>query len=130
MEEEGWLSTGVAATLAKEYGAHQVQFLESLARLLESALPEQVEVTRRGGLFAREKPVAQLRVDLGEARYTLENTGKGPLKAQRSLVKRGIVLRSEPMSVEDWIAEVGAALDALARDNEAAAAAMRRFSGG
>jgi hypothetical protein len=37
------------------------------------------------------------------------------------------VLRTEEIPVEEWIAEVGAALDEHARKNEAAAAAMRRF---
>lgn len=127
MEEEGWLSAGVAGALAREYAAHQRQFLESLARLLESALPDHVDVERRGGLLAREKPVAAVRLDLGDDRYVLENAGRGPLKARRSLVKRGIVLRTDEIAVEEWIAAVGAALEEHAHRNEAAASAMRRF---
>ncbi len=126
MEDEGWVSAGVAGALAREYAAHQRQFLESLARLLESALPDHVEVERRGGLLAREKPVAEVRLDLGDDRYLLASARRGPLKARRSLVKRGIVLRTDEIAVEEWIAAVGAALG-HARRNEAAAAAMRRF---
>ena len=81
IEDEGWLGAGVAGALAREYAAHQRQFLESLARLLESALPDHVEVERRGGLLAREKPVAEVRLDLGDDRYLLASAGRGPLKA-------------------------------------------------
>ncbi len=129
MEDEGWLNLGVAGALAKEYAAHQRRFLDSLARLLEGALPGQVEVRRGGGLLSRERPVTEVTVHLGEHRYVLQAPRHGGLSGRRSLLKRGIVLRTDELPVETWIAEVGAALEEHAHRNEAAATALRRFLG-
>jgi len=129
MEEEHWLRIGVAATLAREYAADQRQFLEDLARLVERALPGQVEVRRAGGLFSRTRPVRSIRVELGDERYSLEDRGSGPLLAARSLVKRGIVLNSEELGVEQWIEVLGAALQEYADEHQSAADALRRFLG-
>ena len=102
--------------------------MESLARLLESALPaSRVQVVRRGTLLSRRKHVEELRVEFGDYRYVLRNGGDGPLTAERAHVKRGIVLRTEPVPVEEWIGEVGAALDEYARANQAAASALESF---
>jgi hypothetical protein len=129
MEDEGWLSLGVAAALAREYASDQRHFLETLARLLEDALPGRVEVVRRGSFLARRKPVSEIRIDLGENCYSLTDPGRGPLAARRSLIKRGIVLRTDEVPAEEWIAEVGAGLDDYARGHQQAASAMRRFCG-
>lgn len=130
MEEEGWLKAGVAGALARKYASRQRDLLEELARLVEGALPAgQVRVVRRGPLFAREKRVVELRVELGDFQYGLAGVDEGPIQASRAMLKRGIVLRTEPVPVEEWVAEVGAALEEYARQNEAAATAMRRFLG-
>ena len=127
MEDPEWLSAGVAATLAREYAGHQREFLETLAKLLEATLPERVEVTRKGSLLARSKPVTAIRIELGDYRYAVTAPRQGAPIAQRSLVKRGIVLKTEELPMEDWIAGVGAALDEHARQSESAATALRRF---
>jgi hypothetical protein len=130
MEDEGWLALGVAAAMAKEHAAHQVEFLDWLARFLGEALPDHVTVERKGSLFAREKPVSAVRIELGEEHYVLAGGSRGgALKAQRSLVKRGIVLRTEDLPVERWIADLGEALEGHSRQNQAAASALRKFFG-
>ena len=130
MEEEDWLKAGVAGVLARKYAARQWDLLEELARLVEGALPAgQVRVVRRGRFLSREKRVAELRVELGDFQYGLTGAEDGPLQASRAMLKRGIVLRTELVPVEEWVAEVGAALDEYARQNEKAATAMRRFLG-
>ena len=128
MEEEGWLAAGVAATLARTYAEHQREFLDSLAGILEQALPQQVQVTRKRTLLGRG-PVTALRLDLGDLRYTLESPRQDAPVARRVLVKRGIVLRTEEVPVPEWIDEVGAALEEYARRHEDAAGALRRFVG-
>src|SRR5579875_2036681 len=47
-------------------------FLSALAEKLGGALPQQCVVERRGGLFAREKPISRVSVELGEYRYVIE----------------------------------------------------------
>src|SRR5579872_5168238 len=114
IEQEDWLRLGVAATLSRQYAADQRRLLESLGDMLEKALPEATRVERRGGLFSPMKTTA-VRVDLGENRYELQDQGRGALRAARVHVVRGIALKSTEMPVEDWLTELGAALDERAR---------------
>lgn len=127
MEDEAWLNVGVAAVLARQYAEHQRDFLDSLARMLERALPEHVRVTRKRSLFSKEQPVQELRLELGDTCYVLESPKQGAPVARRVLVKRGIILRIEVLSVPEWIEDVGMALEAHAQRNQQAAAALRRF---
>lgn len=127
--EEDWLRFGVAALLSRTYAADQRHFLQAVATLLEEALPGRVEVTRKGGLFSRSRPVREVRVLLGDFRYTLRDAGHGPLAAGRTLVKHGIALRTEEMPLDAWLAAFGAAVEDHAREHETAAGALRRFLG-
>ena len=127
MEEEEWLKIGVAATLARSYAADQREFLESLARMLEQALPGHVEVRRGGGLLSRRRPVRQVQVELEDYRYALEDPGQGALRARRTRISRGIALSTEQLPVEAWIQALGDALQGHAERNGAAAGALRRL---
>ena len=96
-----------------------VAYVEALAVKLEGALPGRARVERSGGgLFGRKpKRVHKIEVDLGEARYLLDQRGRdgAPQVARQKLV-RGIALSTDPMYLQDWI-------DALARDLAAQAQA-------
>jgi hypothetical protein len=127
-EAQDWVKFGVAATLSRQYAADQRAFLEMLARLLEGAMPDETEVMRRGGLFAK-KTVQKVMVTLGENRYTLEDPGRGPLQAARVRVVRGIALKTETISVEAWVDELSAYVDARARTDQAAREALARLVG-
>ena len=127
MEEEGWLKLGVAATLSRLHAADQRQLLEALARMLCEALPAQTKVVRKGGLFARQRPVREVRVHLGDVQYALEDPGHGSLAAHRILIKRGIVLKTEAVPVAEWIPELVDALQAHAEQNQAIAAALKHL---
>jgi hypothetical protein len=129
MEEEDWLKIGVAAHLSREYAAHQREFLDGLAGMLERALPGHTKVARKGGLFSRGGRAREVRVQLGDALFSLHDAGHGPLTAQRALLKRGIVLRTDALPVDDWIQELGDALQEYARHNQDAASALRRLVG-
>ncbi len=127
-EQQEWVKFGVAATLSKQYGADQRMFLGLLAQMLEGALPDEAEIIRKGGLFAK-KTVQRVTVSFGDFKYTLEDPGRGPLIATRIRVVRGIALKTEPIPVEEWIAELGAALDERARSSAAAREALARMIG-
>lgn len=129
MEDEDWLKIGVAAHLAREYAADQREFLESLAQMLERALPGHTRIVRKGGLFSRSRPVREIQVQLGDCRYTLHDPGHGALTAQRAFIKRGIVLRTDPLPVDDWIQELSERLQEYAQHNQEAAGALRRLVG-
>jgi hypothetical protein len=125
--DEG-LKFSLAAALSRQYAEDQRGFMTTVAVMLELALPGETEVIRRGGLFSK-KTVGQLNVTLGEYRYSLHDPGRGPLKATRAHIVRGIALKTEETPMEEWIAEVGAALNEQAKRNAEARDALARFTG-
>jgi len=127
-EEQEWVKFGVAATLSKQYAADQRMFLGLLAQMLEGALPGEAEIVKKGGLFAR-KTVQRVVVSMGDYKYQLEDPGRGPLVATRVRVVRGIALKTETIPVDEWISELGAALDERARSSASAREALARMIG-
>ena len=127
-EQQEWVKFGVAATLSRQYASDQRMFLDLLAQMLEGALPDEAEISRKGGLFSK-KTVQRVTVVLGDYKYALEDPGRGPLQATRIRIVRGIALKTEAISVEEWLAELGAALDERASTSAAAREALARMIG-
>ena len=109
-------SLGVSASLARLYAADQRGFVEQLALTLESALPGEVEVERKGGLFA-EKRICGLKVPLGDFLYVLRIPPRGPIDAERTKVVRGIKLKTESIQMEEWLTAVADEMSAYAETN-------------
>ena len=126
IEQQDWMKFGVAALLSKQYAADQRVFLERLAALLTSTLPDATEIEKQGGWFAK-KTTQKVTVTLGEDRYGLEDAGRGPLLATRAHIVRGISLKTETLTVEDWLAEIGVLLDAQAKTQQSARDALARM---
>ncbi len=126
---EAMSGLGVAGALANSYAQDVRGFLPLLAIVLEAALPGETEIERKGGLFQKEKPVRKVSVTLGDATYTLEDTGRGPLAAQRIKTVRGIKLKTEPMPVENWLADLSAEISARAGRNEKTFFALKELLG-
>ncbi len=118
---------GVAGALASAYARDTRGFLPLLAIVLEGALPEETEITRKGGLFVRQKPIQKVAVTLGDTTYAMEDTGRGPLSAQRIKVVRGIVLKTETVPVDEWLTELSAHVSARAGQNERAFFALQKL---
>jgi hypothetical protein len=109
----------VAASLRAD-AADSRGFMEALAVRLEAALPGHTRVQRRARKFlSREKVVRQIEVDAGENRYALSIDDRGGVEARRSAAVRGIVLKNDPLPLDDWI-------DDLARDLAEQAAASEQ----
>ncbi|MGI8554405.1 MAG: hypothetical protein ACR2PL_27000 [Dehalococcoidia bacterium] len=102
-------------------------FLQALAVKLEGALPGQVHIERGGGLFSHENPVKAIEVELGEHAFRVHDRGHGRLEGQRQRVVRGIVLKSENLSLDQWIAELAAELGRLAASSERGREALERL---
>jgi hypothetical protein len=102
-------------------------FVEALAVKLEGALPGGVRVERRGGgLFSREKRVRRISVSFDETRYDLERED-GTLRTSRRNEVRGIVIKSEPLDLDQWIEGLSRELAAQARESERARIALQRL---
>ncbi len=101
-------------------------FLEVLANKLGGALPTRTSVERESHLFAREKPVKSISIELGEFRYQIGHQ-HGTLTAQRTRVVRGIALKTEALGVDDWLDALSQALLELAQQSASDRAALQRM---
>ena len=100
-------------------------FVESLAVKLEDAIPQRVRVDRRRSGFRGPKLVRQIVVDLGDQR--LELRSDGGIETRRAKLSGGIVLKSEQLDTDDWLAALGGALAAEARRSETTRQALQRL---
>lgn len=115
----------LAATLRQD--SHDLNtFVEVLAKRLEASLPANVTVNRQGGLFAKYRPVKSLSITFGDMTYLLERQ-RGGLELRRSKVVRGIALKTEPMTLDQWIAAVSRELADWAAQHQSAREALERF---
>lgn len=102
-------------------------FVEALATKLELSFPERCRIERTGLLG--KKHVRRISVELGERRYELDNDD-GVAAARRCSVVRGISLKSEELSLEEWIDELAAQLVAEADRSERGRDALQRLLAG
>ncbi len=126
LEGSDVIGMGVAAALGRQYAQEQREFLPMMARILKDSMPESVELIETG-LF--KKSLRGLIVHHEGNRLTLEDPGRGPLQASFTRVVRGIALKTEPLSIEEWLAAVSACLEKMAAENAAARAALARTLG-
>jgi hypothetical protein len=120
------MGMGVAAALAHQYATEQRDFLPLLARVLKDAMPNQVVLVETGFF---KKTLKGISVTCGENRMVLEDTGVGPLQASFIRIVRGIALKTEMVSVEEWLTMIGEILEQQASQNQAAHASLAKALG-
>jgi hypothetical protein len=99
--------------------------VNALGAWLEEAVPGMAEVQRkRAGLLDSRKLVVAIRCRLGDDVYVLQRDGAGA-RARRAREVRGITLKSEELTVPEWLSGLTAALLAHAQVSEASATALR-----
>src|SRR5437588_12146046 len=104
--EDDLTKLGVSASLARRYMADQRDFVDYLAAALEKVLPGEVQVERRGGLFA-DKRIHALRVHVGHYLSTLPIPHHGPPPPTRTEVDRGIMLKTAAVPYGQWLSLLG-----------------------
>jgi len=102
-------------------------FLEALAAKLSGSLPNQTTVIRHSSIFSREHPVKEIAVTMGDYQYRIGREKQGPIMTQRAKVVRGIVLKTEQISMDQWIDELADALAHEAEHSAQARIALERF---
>jgi hypothetical protein len=128
MESEGLGFELLASSLRADAGDIR-SFVEALAAKLEGALPSQTTVERKGGgLFSGPKRVERIVVDMDEFRYQLVSSGSR-VEPSRAKAVRGIVLKTEQMSLDAWIDELSRQLTEEAQRSEQARLALERLLG-
>lgn len=125
-ESSDMVGIGVAAALCSQYAQEQREFLPLVARVLKDSLPDEVDLIETG-LF--KKTLKGVVVTHGENRLTLEDPGRGPLQASFTRIVRGIALKTEKLSVEEWLTMIGDVLEQTAHENEAARRSLAKTLG-
>lgn len=101
-------------------------FVEAVAAKLEATVPGAVRVERRrDGLFGAKRAV-KVTLDAGGQRLELVREGTG-VQARCGRVSGGIVLKSETVDTETWLAALGAALADEARRSQTTREALERL---
>lgn len=101
-------------------------FVEALAEKLAGALPERTRV-QRSGMFGGKR-VRAIAVRLGEAEYQIDHDPP-TVECQRRTLVRGIALKTEDLSLDDWIERLSRDLAEEAGTSEHARLALARLLG-
>jgi hypothetical protein len=118
----------IAASLRAETGDLKA-FVEALAWKLSDSFPHRVRVERTGRRFGGKQRVRSLSVTIADNEYELDNND-GEITCRRRNVVRGIALKTEQLSLEQWIDSMSEALNQAAAQTESDRAALGRLLGG
>jgi hypothetical protein len=115
-------SVSVAALLAQRSREDRAALLDDLVAMLSGVVPNtQVE---RGILRRR---VTGIRLPVGGYIYVLRRRAGDAFEASRQQQVRGVVIRTDPMEIDAFLAELGLALDAELRHTEQGRDALRAW---
>jgi glycosyltransferase involved in cell wall biosynthesis len=101
-------------------------FVEGLAVKLEEALPGGLRVERRRSGAFGPKVVTRIVVDAGDQRLELR-ARDGSIETLCSRLSGGIVLKSERVDTDAWVAALGEALAREAQRSEKTKQALERL---
>lgn len=117
-------STSVAAILVRRGREDRDALLDELVTLLSGTVAG-VEVRR--SLFRRR--VMSVRLPIGEKVYVLARGRQGSFDASRQHTVRGIAVRNDPMPIDEFLAELGVAIEEDLRRTERGRDALRSWLG-
>ena len=101
-------------------------FVEALAVKLEEAIPGGVRVQRRRTGLRGPKQVSRIALDAGEERLELR-VDDGAIETRCSRLSGGIVLKSETVDTDAWLAALSRALAAQAGRSQTTRQALERL---
>jgi hypothetical protein len=118
----------LAASLRAE-SADLATFVEALAVKLQAALKGRTKVIRRRiSLLSSKKRVHSIAIDFGDSHYLLEYDGN-EVETRVAKAVRGIKLKTELLSLEQWIESLARAIAAEANDSAQGRQALERMLG-
>ena len=115
-------SVSVAAVLAQRSREDRTELLDELVTMLVGIVPG-VQVER--ALIRRH--VTSIRLPLGGFVYMLKRTSGKSFEAARQQEVRGIVIKTDPMEIEAFLAELAPAIDVELRRTERGRDALRNW---
>jgi hypothetical protein len=102
-------------------------FVEGLAAKLEEAVPSGVAIERRRSGLMGPKVVRRISVELGGERLELRVAEGHRLETVCARVSGGIVLKTEPVDTDVWLAALGEGLAAEAARSQTTRRALERL---
>ena len=106
-------NASVAALLAKRSREDRAALLDELVAVLSDVVPG-VQVER--ALLRRN--ITSVRLPVGDFVYVLAKGANDSFEASRQQEVRGVVIRTVPMEIDAFLAELGLALDVELRRTE------------
>lgn len=100
--------------------------LETLAKMLEAAVPERITINRSGWFLSKERPISELTVKFDEFQYQLL-VESGFVSARSMKLVRGVALKTNELSIEDCIQAILKELSSLASRSASARTALEEF---
>jgi hypothetical protein len=125
--DEGALDMDLLAASLRADSSDVNAFVESLAAKLEEAVPDRTRVERRRSGLLGPKQVRRIALDAGANRLELLRDERGAVQTRCSRLSGGIVLKTEQLDADAWIAALGEALAAEAGRNERTRQALERL---
>ena len=101
-------------------------FVEALAAKLEEAVPGAVRVERRRDGLRGPKTVRRITVDVGDRRLELRSSG-AEIDTRCSRLSGGIVLKSDAVDTDTWLAALSEALALAAKRSQTTRQALERL---
>jgi len=77
-----------------------------------------------------KRRVRAIRLPLGDYMYALARGDRGSFEASRQQVVRGVAVRTQPLEIEEFLAELGVALDVELKRTERGRAALASWLDG
>jgi hypothetical protein len=115
-------SVSVAAILAQRSREDRSALLDDLVAMLTEVVPG-VQVERS---FLRRR-VTGIRLTVGNHIYALKRGSGDRVEASRQQLVRGVVIRTDPMDLDAFLAALGDALDAELKHTERGRDAIRAW---
>ena len=125
--DEGALDMDLLAASLRADSSDVNALVESLATKLEEAVPDRTRVERRRAGLLGPKQVRRIALDAGSTRLELLRDDGGAVQTRCSRLSGGIVLKTEELGADEWIAALGEALAAEAGRNERTRQALERL---
>jgi hypothetical protein len=102
-----------------EMNSDHKSYLNSLAMRLEQTIPDCISIERKKeGWFSKYSYIHSLQVDLAPFVYCLELHPIQGIVAKKIKVVKEIRIKTEEMSVGDWLKDMLQALEAFAQQNK------------
>ena len=112
----------VAAILAQRSREDRSELLDDLVAMLSEVVPG-CKVER--GLIRRR--VTGIRLPVGNTVFVLQRGANDAYEASRHQLVRGVVIRTDPLEIEEFLIELGTALDAELKRTERGREAIRSW---